>query len=124
MASFKSPYSDLNTVSRSHVLDSVLSYIYRKNIECGRYGQRIIEKLQELNLVVMRSTKKGVFYFKTDKSKDFKAKDFALAYLWNYHNESHRKEVDGKKFILCFDSSLEDGSDMIEINEALKKCFV
>lgn len=113
--------------STSATIIAVLAYIYRKEnllSQCGRYAQNVIDGLIELELIKKVSSKRGIFYFKTEKSENFKAIDFAKEYLWSFHNVSERLTKQGKKYILCFDSSLPNGKDMVEIEEAIKKNFI
>lgn len=111
----------------SHTLDSVLGYIYRKQHlldRCGKYATTVIEGLVDLKLVKKVLSKKGTFYFKTEKSENFKAVDFAEAFLWAYHNPLDRTTQNNKKLILCFDKDIEAGHGLVEIGDAIKKGFV
>lgn len=106
---------------------AVLAYIYRKEellSQCGRYGERVIDGLVELGLVKKVSSKKGTFYFKTEKSETFKTIEFAKEFLWAYHNTIYRQIQNGKKYILCFDSTLPAGQGLVEIEEAIKKNYI
>ncbi|WP_294963409.1 hypothetical protein [Sulfurimonas sp.] len=117
----------ISAKSSSATVSSVLYYVYRKEdlfSQCGRYGEAVIKGLEELGLIKKVLSKKGTFYFKTDKSKDFKAVDFAKEYLWNFHNSIDRKITNGKKYILCFNKNIEAGHKLVEIDEAIKKCYV
>jgi hypothetical protein len=111
----------------SATLVAVLAYIYRKEnlfSQCGRYANSVIEGLASLNLVKKVESKKGTFYFKTEKSENFKAIDFAKEYLWAFHNASERAIKQGKRYILCFDKSLPNGKDLVELEEAIKRNIV
>lgn len=113
--------------STSATMAAILVYIYRKEelfSHCGKYAQNVIDGLVNIELVKKVSSKKGIFYFKTEKSENFKAIDFAKEYLWAFHNVSERLTKQGKKYILCFDSSLPNGKDLIEIEEAIKKNYI
>lgn len=117
----------VTTSSPSATMSAILGYVYNKEellSHCGRYAHNVIEGLVELNLVRKVISKKGTFYFKTDQSKNFKAIDFAKGYLWAFHNSLDRQIKEGKKYILCFDSRLKTGSDLVEIEEAIKKRYV
>ena len=119
-------YIQVSTKS-SPTLDAVLAYVYRKeNLvkRCGRYADKVIDGLIDLGLVEKVLSKKGTFYFKTQKAKTFKAIDFAKEFLWAFHNTDFRKIINGKKYILCFNDDIEKGSGLIEINIALKKGYV
>jgi len=107
----------------STTLDAVLAYIYRKeNLKnrCGKYADMVINGLVELDLV-KKVTTKETFYFKTEKSKNFKAIDFAKEFLWAYHNTENRILKDGEKYIYCFDESIKDGRGLIQIENAIKR---
>jgi len=111
----------------SHTLDSILASIYRKHDllgRCGRYAETVINGLVDLQLVKKVISKKGTFYFKTDKSENFKAIDFAKAFLWAYHNPLDREIQNNKKLILCFDNEIKTGHGLVEIEIAIKKGFV
>lgn len=113
--------------STSATLVAILAFIYRKEnllSQCGRYANSVMEGLLSLNLVKKVQSLKGTFYFKTEKSKNFKAIDFAKEYLWAFHNTSERKIKQGNRYILCFDKSLPNGKDLVEIEEAIKKNIV
>lgn len=113
--------------STSATLVAVLAYIYRKDnllSQCGKYAQNVIDGLVNLGLVKKVSSKKGIFYFKTEKSENFKAIDFAKEYLWAFHNTSERTIRRGERCILCFDKSLPDGKALVEIEEAIKKNYI
>lgn len=113
--------------SASATLVAVLAYIYRKEnllSQCGRYANNVMEGLKELGLIKQVNSKKGTFYFKTEKAQDFKAIDFAKEYLWAFHNASERTIKQGKRYILCFDKSLPNGKDLVELEEAIKKNIV
>lgn len=110
--------------STSATLVAVLAYIYRKEnllSQCGRYANSVLDGLVSLNLVKKVQSPKGTFYFKTEKAQDFKAIDFAKEYLWAFHNASERAIKQGKRYILCFDKSLPNGRDLVELEEAIKK---
>lgn len=112
--------------STSATLVAILAYIYRKEnllSQCGRYAQKVIDGLVDLGLIKKVISKKGTFYFKTEKSENFKAIDFAKEYLWAFHNVSERSIKQGKRYILCYDNSLPNGRDMVEIEEAVKKNY-
>jgi len=111
----------------SPTLDAVLAYVYRKeNLakRCGRYADKVINGLIDLGLIEKVLNSKGTFYFKTQKAKDFKAIDFVKEFLWAFHNTDFRKIINSKKYILCFNNDIENGSGLIEINIALKKGYV
>jgi hypothetical protein len=111
----------------SATVAAVLTYVYRKEelfSQCGRYGERVIDGLVELGLVKKVSSNKGIFYFKTEKSETFKALDFAKEFLWAFHNTPERIINHGKKYILCFDESLPNGRDLVEIEEAIIKHYL
>lgn len=111
----------------SHTLDAVLAYIYRKEHalnRCGRYAENVIEGLLKLDYIKKVSSPKGTFYFKTEKSQQFKAIDFAKEYLWHFHNPEFKKIIHNKRYILCFDGDFENNSELVEINEALGKGYV
>lgn len=111
----------------SHTLDAVLAYIYRKEDlmnRCGRYADTVIDGLVDLGLLNKVISKKGTFYFKTDKAQGFKAIDFAKRFLWAYHNPLDRLIKNNKKLILCFDDEIKDGHGLVEIEFAIKKGFV
>lgn len=111
----------------SATMVAILVYIYRKEellSHCGKYAQNVIDGLANLELVKKVSSKKGIFYFKTEKSENFKAIDFAKEYLWAFHNVSERLVKQGKRYILCFDKSLPNGRDMVEIEEAIKRKYI
>ncbi|MBW6487482.1 hypothetical protein [Sulfurimonas sp.] len=113
--------------STSATVVAILAYIYRKEnllSQCGRYAQNVIDGLVDLGLIKKVISKKGIFYFKTEKAQNFKAIDFAKEYLWAFHNVSERLSKHGKKYILCFDSSLPNGKDLVEIEEAMKKNYI
>ena len=115
------------TTESSSTIDAVLAYIYRKQDLlncCGRYAETVINGLVELNYIKKITSPKGTFYFKTDKSQNFKAIDFAKQYLWAYHNTEFRKIIDGKRYILCFHSDIQNGSGLIEVSVALGKGYV
>ena len=116
-------YIQVSTKS-SPTLDAVLAYVYRKeNLakRCGRYADKVINGLIDLGLIEKVLNRKGTFYFKTQKAKDFKAIDFAKEFLWAFHNTNQREIKNGKKFIYCFDDSIKDGKGLIEINKAIKE---
>jgi len=120
-------YRRRRNTKTSHSVDAVLAYIYRKEDalnRCGRYAKNVIEGLLKLDYIKKVSSKKGTYYFKTEKSQHFKAIDFAKEYLWNFHNAEYRQVINGKKYILCFNDDIEKGSGLIEINTALKKGYV
>jgi len=113
--------------STSATLVAILAYIYRKDnllSQCGRYAESVISGLCSLNLIKKVSSKKGTFYFKTEKAQDFKAIDFAKEYLWAFHNTSERTIKQGKRYILCFDKSLPNGRDLVELEDAIKKNYI
>lgn len=111
----------------SATVDAILAYIYRKNDlinRCGTYADRVIDGLIDLGLLKKVLSKKGTFYFKTDKAQNYKAVDFAKEFLWAYHNPLDRQEQNGKKLILCFDKEINDGHGLVDIELAIKKCYV
>lgn len=113
--------------STSATLVAVLAFVYRKEnllSQCGRYANSVLDGLTELGLIKQVNSKKGTFYFKTEKSENFKAIDFAKEYLWAFHNASKRTIKQGKRYILCFDKSLPNGRGLVEIEEAIKKNMV
>ena len=108
---------------RSATLDAVLAYIYRKEHlrnRCGRYAKSVIDGLEKIGLVKKVESKKGIYYFSTDKSRNFKAIDFAKEFLLAFHNTEFR---DGNK-ILVFDGDIPNGSGLIEVTEAIKQGYV
>ncbi len=107
----------------SPTLDAVLGYIYRKQEllqRCGRYAKVVIDGLCKLEFLKEVHTKKGTFYFSTEKAKNFKAKDFAREFLLAFHNPQYK---DGNK-ILVFDSQFPDGKALMEVEEAIRKGIV
>jgi hypothetical protein len=113
--------------STSATLVAVLAFVYRKEnllSQCGRYASSVTDGLLSLNLVKQVQSKKGTYYFKTEKSENFKAIDFAKEYLWAFHNASERAIKQGKRYILCFDKTLPDGKGLVEIEEAIKKNYI
>jgi len=109
----------------SATLDAVLGYIYRKqNLlnRCGRYAENVIKGLVVLGFVKKVESRKGTFYFSTDKAKDFKAIDYAKEYLLAFHNPEYRKEKEKK--ILVFDRELPGGKALVEVEEAIKKGYI
>jgi hypothetical protein len=111
----------------SATVDAVLALIYRKNDllnRCNRYADSVIEGLVDLGLLKKVLSKKGTFYFKTDKAKNFKAVDFAKEFLWAYHNPLERQEQNGRKLILCFDKEIEAGHGLVDIELAIKRCYI
>lgn len=111
----------------SATVAAVLTYVYRKEellSQCGRYGESVINGLVELGLVKKVPSKKDIFYFKTEKSENFKAIDFAKEFLWAFHNASERAIKQGKRYILCFDESLPNGRDLVEVEEAIIKHYL
>jgi len=117
----------INAKKSSATLDSILAYIYRKHdllSRCGNYANKVIDGLVDLKLVKKVTSKKGTYYFKTDKSKNFKAKDFAKEYLWAFHNSLDRQIQNNKKFILCFDEDIEAGHGLVDIDTAIKNGYV
>lgn len=125
---FKGNYRRYIKVKRSSAtIAAVLYYVYRKHelfSQCGRRGETVINGLEELGLIKKVLSKKGTFYFKTDRSKNFKAIDFAKEFLWAFHNSLDRQIKNNKKYILCFDQEIETGHGLVEIEEAIKKCYV
>ena len=68
----------------SQTLAVILVYVYRKNdfkSFCGHNSQDILKKLVEIGLLKVHFSKRGVFYFLTEKAKGFKAIDLAKEYL-------------------------------------------
>lgn len=126
MRKIYNPHRAIITRKTSPTISAILAYIYRKDdllSQCGEYAKKVIEGLEALNMIKKVSHNKGIFYFKTEKSESFKAIDFAKEYLWAFHNVSERSIIQGKRYILCFDSSLPNGRDMVGIEEAIKKCY-
>jgi len=113
----------INAQKSSATLDAVLAYVYRKQEilnRCGRYANCVISGLCELGILREVQSKKGTFYFSTDKAKNFKAKDFAKKYLLAFHNPEY---IDGSK-ILVFDSDLTDTKQLVEVEDAIKRGLV
>lgn len=113
--------------STSATLVAVLAFVYRKEnllSQCGKYANSVLDGLISLNLVKKVESKKGTYHFKTEKSENFKAIDFAKEYLWAFHNVSERSIKQGKRYILCFDKTLPNGRDLVEIEEAIKKNYI
>lgn len=109
----------------SRTLISVLHSIYRKDLPINdRYEKTVMNGLIELQLVKKVISPKGLYYFKTEKSKNFKPIDFAIEFLWNFHNAKYRKMIDGMKYILCYDSTFETGKSLVEVKEAILKRIV
>ena len=111
----------------SATVDAILAYIYRKEDllnRCGRYAESVISGLVDLGLVKKVLSKKGTFYFKTDKAKNYKAIDFAKEFLWAFHNSIDRQIKNHKKYILCFDKNIETGNGLVDIDDAIKKGYV
>ena len=109
----------------SRTLLTVLRNIYRKGLPVNdRYEKIVIDGLEHLGLIKKVSSQKGLFFFKTEKSENFKAVDFAIEFLWNFHNVEKRTMINNKRFILCYDSSFETGQKLIEIKEAIKMKIV
>lgn len=111
----------------SSTLNAVLAFVYRKEHlldQCGKYADSVIEGLQSLDLVKKVSSKKGIFYFKTDKAQNFKAIDFAKEFLWEYHNKELRCYQDNKRYIFCFDQALPKGKGLVEVEEAIKNNYI
>lgn len=109
----------------SRTLISVLHSIYRKDLSTNdRYEKTVMEGLVELELVKKVVSPKGLYYFKTEKSKNFKPIDFAIEFLWNFHNARYRKIIDGVKYILCYDSAFDTGKSLVEVKEAILKKIV
>jgi len=105
-------------------MNAILTYVYRKKFLQSRYSERVILGLISLNLVKKVDSKKGIFYFKTEKSKDFKAIDFAKEFLWAFHNPDNRKDINGKQYIFCYDQEIESGRGLVLIDEAIKKGYI
>ena len=109
----------------SRTLTAVLSSISRKGLSSNeRYEKMVTEGLEQLGLIKKIASPKGLFFFKTEKSNNFKAIDFAMEFLWNFHNVERRAVIDGKRHIFCYDSHFENGQKMVEIKEALKMRIV
>lgn len=109
----------------SRTLLTVLRNVYRKGVPVNdRYEKTVMDGLEKLNLVKKVSSKKGVFFFKTEKSNNFKAIDFAIEFLWNFHNAEKRTIIDDQRYILCYDSYFENGQKLVEIKEAVKMKIV
>jgi len=107
----------------SATLDAVLAYIYRKSgllNRCGKYAESVIDGLLSLGFVKKVESRKGIFYFSTDKAKNFKAIDYAREYLLAFHNPEYRKD----KKILVFDSEFPNGKSFVEAEEAIKKGYI
>ncbi len=118
--------SKFHTLKKSsHTLDSILFYVYRKNKTVGRYSKRVVDGLIDLGLLKrVESKTKGTFYFVTDKAKGLRAIDLAKEFLWNFHNPTDRAVKDGKKLIYCFDNEIPNGNGLVEVEHAIKKCYV
>jgi len=117
----------VNIKNSSATLDSVLVFIYQKQnliSRCGRYADTVIQGLIDLKLIKKVISKKGTFYFKTEKSQNFKAIDFAKEFLWAFHNPIDREIQNNKRFILCFDKEIDTGSELVDIDYAIKKAYV
>jgi uncharacterized protein (DUF3820 family) len=111
----------------SSTLVAVLGFVYRKKellSQCGGYSDRVIKGLIQLGLLKKVSNKRDTYFFTTAKSKSYKAIDLAKEFLWKFHNPDFNQIKDGKKLILCFDSSLDGGKGLVEIGEAIKKNYV
>lgn len=112
----------------SATLEAILYFVYRKDElsrRIGRYSERVVNGLIDLGLLKrVESKTKGTFYFVTDKAKGLRAIDLAKEFLWNYHNPTDRVKKHNKKLIYCFDSELPNGSGLIEVEMAIKKCYV
>jgi hypothetical protein len=107
--------------AQSRTLSAVLHFIYRKDLSINdRYSETVIQGLLALELIKQYKS----HYFKTEKSKNFKAIDFAKEFLWTFHNTEYRHLQNNRRFILCFDTSFENGQKLVEIEEAIKKCYV
>ncbi|MEA2098933.1 MAG: hypothetical protein U9P72_02250 [Campylobacterota bacterium] len=117
----------VNAKKSSVTLDSVLAYIYRKQdlmSRCGSKGDEVVKGLIDLGLIRKVISKKGTFYFNTDKSKNFKAVDFAKEFLWAFHNSIDRQIQNNKRYILCFDKDIETGQGLVDIEVAIKNGYV
>lgn len=118
------PYKRYITNTKSSpTLDAILGYIYRKQEllnRCGRYANRVILGLCELGYIKEVHNKKGIFYFSTDKAKNFKAIDFAKEFLLAFHNPENRQE----NKILVFDNDFHGGKTLLEVEKAIKGGYV
>lgn len=111
----------------SATVDAVLAYIYRKEdllSRCSKYADSVVLGLVDLGLIKKVLSKKGTFYFKTDKAQNFKAIDFAKEFLWAFHNSLDRQIKNHKKYILCFDKDIKTGHGLVDIDTAIKKGYV
>lgn len=114
----------------SPTLLSVLYYVFRKENIYKRishhivYSDAVMDGLVELGfLKKVISKKKGTFFFTTEKSKNFKAIDLAKEYLWAFHNSLKREKKEDKRLIYCFSNDIPNGKGLVEINEAINKCY-
>lgn len=117
----------ITEVKVSFTMSAILFYVYHKNkfgSYCGRYAQSVMDGLVGLELLKKVDSQKGLFYFKTEKSQNFKAKDFAIEYLWNFHNASRRKIINSKRHIYCFDESIDGGKGLIFVDDVIDKCIL
>ena len=111
----------------SHTLDAILANIYQKHSlksHCGRYADSVMSGIVSLGLVKKVVSKKGTYYFKTEKSKNFKAIDFAKEFLWFFHNSSLRVKKNGERFIYCYDEEIDNGSGLVDLEKAIKRGYV
>ncbi len=116
-----------NENKHSPTVDAVLAYIYRKQdllSRCGKYAEKVIDGLVDLGLVKKVDSRKGIFYFKTDRATSFKAVDFAREFLWAYHNPTDRTIQNNHKMILCFDNEIETGHGLVDIDKAIRRAYV
>jgi len=97
----------------SHILSSVLYKIYRKNGRCPY--EDIGERLVDIGFLAKVDNN----YISTEKSKEFKAVDFAKEFLWEYWNKPNRKLIDSQRFIYCYSDKLPNGRGLVSIDEAL-----
>jgi len=109
--------------SQSDTINSILALVYRKNC-INRCGENIVDGLEKLGLLKKVISKKGTFYFKTEKSESFTTFDFAEEYLWNFHNPSKKSIVNNEKFIFCYSKKLSTGRGLVNIKEAIQDGIV
>ncbi len=129
MRKFTKRYTATQKVSPT--LLSILYYVFRKENIYKRiahhidYSDAVVDGLVELGLLKkVISRKKGTFFFTTEKSKNFKAIDLAKEYLWAFHNSFKREKKEDKRLIYCFSNDIPNGKGLVEINEAIGKCYI
>lgn len=112
-------------LERSPVMETILHFIYRKKTK-NFYDTKIVNELVELGYLKKVVSKDGlVFYFKTEKSRDFKAMDFAREYLWNCWNPTARKiDAEGNRYVYCYSDKVPSGKGLVPIDEAVKRFIV